>query len=188
MFKNYIRIALRSYGKNYLYTLINIIGMAVGLSGVIITFLLYDYENGFDRDHKNTGSIFRVNCNRLIEGESQKWGVVPSALGPIAANEFQGIEEFVRFGYTNTFLVQYEDNVHREQITFADPNFFDVFSFNLISGQKDVFRGKGSAIISKKFAKKYFGDEDPIGKSLTIRNGEEIVKQFIVGAVAIKYR
>ena len=86
MLKNYIRIALRSYGKNYLFTLINIVGMAVGLSGVIITFLLYDYESGFDKNHKNTAKIFRVNCNRIIEGATQKWGIVPSALGPIASS------------------------------------------------------------------------------------------------------
>lgn len=186
MLKNYIRIALRSYGKNYLFTLINIIGMAVGLSGVIITFLLYDYEQGFDRNHKNTSDIFRVNCNRVIEGESQKWGIVPSALGPIASDEFQAIGDFTRFGYTHSFLVQYEDIVHREQITFADPNFFDLFSFNLKSGDKNVFKDKSSAIISEQFAKKYFGDQDPVGKQLTIRKNEEIVNQFMVAAVAKK--
>ena len=124
MLKNYIRIAIRSYGKNYLFTLINIVGMAVGLSGVIFTFLLCDYENSFDKNHKNTNDVYRINCNRIIEGESQKWGVVPSALGPIAANEFQAIEEFTRFGYTHAFLVQYEDIIHREQITYAGHNFF----------------------------------------------------------------
>lgn len=186
MLKNYFRIALRSYGKNYLYTLINIVGMAVGLSGVIITFLLYDYENEFDKNHQNTGNVFRVNCNRIIEGESQKWGVVPHALGPIATNEIQGISDYTRFGRTNAFLIQYEDIIHRESITFADPNFFDLFSFQLIDGQKDVFKHKSNAIISKDFAQKYFGDSDPIGKQLTIRKDEEIIKQFVVGAVADK--
>ncbi len=186
MLKNYIRIALRSYGKNYLYTLINIVGMAVGLSGVIITFLLYDYENGFDKNHQNTSDIFRVNCNRIIEGESQKWGVVPSALGPIAANEYQAIEDYTRFGYTHAFLVQYEDIIHREQITFADPNLFDLFSFKLVAGQKEVFKDKSNAIISEQFAQKYFGDEDPVGKQLTIRKNNEIIKQFMIGAVAEK--
>ena len=156
MLKNYIRIALRSYGKNYLYTLINIVGMAVGLSGVIVTFLLYDYENGFDKNHKNTSNVFRVNCNRVIEGESEKRGVVPSALGPIASDEYHAIEEFTRFSYTHAFLVQYADIIHREQITFADPNFFDLFSFNFKTGQKDVFKDKNQAIISEQFAQKIF--------------------------------
>ncbi len=186
MLKNYIRIALRSYGRNYLFTLINIVGMAVGLSGVIITFLLYDYESGFDKNHKNTAKIFRVNCNRIIEGASQKWGVVPSALGPIAASEYQAIEDYSRFGYTHDFLVQFEDIIHREQITFADQNLFDLFSFSLKAGQKEVFKDKSKAIISEQFARKYFGDEDPIGKQLTIRKNDEIVKQFLIGAVAEK--
>lgn len=186
MLRNYIRIALRSYGKNYLYTLINIVGMAVGLSGVIITLLLYDYENGFDKSHKNTSHVFRVNCNRVVEGGLEKRGVVPSALGPIASDEYQAIEEFTRYSYTNAFLVQYQDIIHRERITFADPNFFDLFSFNLKTGLKEVFRDKSQAIISEQFAKKYFGDENPVGKQLTIRKNDEIIKQFLIGAVAEK--
>lgn len=186
MLKNYIRIALRSYGKNYLFTLINIIGMAVGLSGLIITFLLYDYENSFDKQHKNTSAVFRINSHRDIEGESQKYGVVPSALGPSAAGEIQAINEFTRFGYTRSFLVQYEDIIHRELITFADPNFFDLFSFNLIAGSKNIFREKSNVIISEQFARKYFGDENPIGKTLTIRTNQEIIQQFTIGAIADK--
>ncbi len=184
MLKNYIRIALRSYGKNYIFTLINIVGMAVGLSGLIITFLLDDYEKSFDKQHINTSSIYRVNSNRLIEGESQKWGVVPSALGPVAAGENQAIEAFSRYVGTGAFLVQYEDIIHRERINFADPVFFDLFSFRMIDGQKDVFREKSTVIISEDFARKYFGDADPIGKQLTIRRNEEVLKQFVIGAVA----
>lgn len=186
MLKNYIRIALRSYGKNYLFTLINVVGMAVGLSGLIITFLLYDYEKGFDRQHKNTSSIYRVNSNRLIEGESQKWGVVPSTLGPIISGENPAIETFTRYGQTRSFLVQYEDIVHREQISFADPNFFDLFSFKMKVGSKEVFKDKSSVVISEQFALKYFGDEDPTGKYLTIRKNDEIIHQFLIGAVAEK--
>ena len=74
MFKNYFLIAIRSYGKNYLFSLMNIVGMAVGLAGVMFTFLLYDYEFGFDENHKNTSEIYRVNCNRVIEGSEQTRG------------------------------------------------------------------------------------------------------------------
>jgi len=186
MLKNYIRIALRSYSKNYLFTLINIVGMAVGLSGLIITFLLYDYENSFDKQHENTSAVYRVNCNRDIEGASQKYGVVPSALGPIAAGENQAIHDFTRFGYTRSFLVQYEDIIHRESITFADPNFFDFFTFAMKAGSKDVFKEKSNVIISEQFARKYFGDENPIDKTLTIRKNQEIIQQFIIGAIADK--
>lgn len=135
--------------------------MAVGLSGVIVTFLVFDYENGFDRDHKNTAQVFRVNCNRIIEGETQKWGVVPSALGSTADNEFQSIEESVRYGYTHSFLVQYEDIIHREAISYADKNFFELFSLKLKSGQLEVFKDKSAVIISAQFAEKYFGVENP---------------------------
>lgn len=184
MLKNYLRIAVRSYGKNYLFTIINIVGMAVGLSGLIVTFLLYEYENDFDQQHKSTSDVFRVNTHRLIEGETQKYGVVPSALGPIAAEGNQAIKGFTRYGSTSAFLVQYEDIIHRERINFADPAFFDFFSFTIADGQKEVFRKKSSVIISEDFARKYFGDEDALGKELTIRQNNDILGRFVVGAVA----
>jgi putative ABC transport system permease protein len=186
MLKNYIRIALRSYGKNYLFTIINVLGMAVGLSGLIVTFLLYDYEKGFDRQHKDTSSMYRVNTKRLIEGESQKWGVVPSTLGPIAAGDNPAIEAFSRYAQTRSFLVQHEEIVHREQISFADPGFFELFSFDMKFGSKEVFKDKSSVVISEQFARKYFGDENPTGRYLTIRKNDTIIHQFLVGAVAKK--
>ena len=186
MLKNYIRIALRSYGKNYLFTFINIIGMAVGLSGLILTFLLYDYERNFDRQHKNTSEVFRVNSHRNLEGEIQKWGVVPTALGPIAAVENQAIAKFTRYGATSAFLVQFDDIIHRERINFADPEFFDLFSFKMVKGSQDVFKEKSSVIISEDFSKKYFGESNPIGKQLTVRRNDVVIDQFVIGAVAEK--
>ncbi|MCK5369208.1 MAG: ABC transporter permease, partial [Cyclobacteriaceae bacterium] len=67
-----------------------------------------------------------------------------------------------------------------------DPNLFDLFSFKLKTGEKEVFKDKSKAIISEQFARKYFGDEDPVGKQLTIRKNDEIIKQFLIGAVAKK--
>ena len=92
MIRNYLKTALRSFRKNITYTLINIFGLAVGLSGVIVIYLLYDYEYQYDRFHKNTETMYRVNTKRLIEGNSQKWGSVPSALGPLAYDRISGIE------------------------------------------------------------------------------------------------
>ncbi len=158
--------------------------MAVGLSGLIITLLLYDYENSFDSQHTNTSDVFRVNTNRLIEGEIRKKGVVPSALGPIATGENQAIKDFARYTSTNAFLVQHEDIIHRERINFADPSFFDFFTFHITSGEKEAFEEKSTVIISEDFAKKYFSDVDPMGKQLTIRQNDAIIHQFVVGAVA----
>ena len=186
MLKNYFRIAIRSYGKNYLYTLINIVGMAVGLSGVIITFLLFDYENGFDSIHVNTQNTFRVNCNRIIEGANEKYGVVPSALGPAAIEELEGIDNYTRYARSQSFLVQYEDVIHRQRINFADANFFDHFTFNFISGDKSSFKERSNVIISEQFAQKYFGSEQAVGKHLTLRKNDEIVGQFQVGGVVEK--
>jgi putative ABC transport system permease protein len=183
MLKNYISIALRSFRKNYVYSLINIIGMAFGLAGVIVTILLFEYEHGFDKVHTKSSSLFRVNSLRATTDETQKWGVVPNALGPAVAGEQENVVTFCRYSFNHSFLVQYDDIIHREVIAFADPDFFDLFSFTVASGNTGSFRNKNSAIITHDFAVKYFGDEDPVGKELTLRRNNEIFNRYVVGAV-----
>lgn len=186
MLKNYVLIALRSFRKNYIYSLINIGGMAVGLSGIIITIMLFRYEYGFDSNHANTENIFRVNCERQTEGEMQKWGIVPNALAPNMAEVYPGVGEFCRYGFDYSFIVQFEDIVHHEEVAFADPNFFELFSFTSSGGNLSAFYNKNTAVVTRAFAQKYFGDENPVGKILTLRNSGEIFDQFTVGAVVEK--
>lgn len=183
MLKNYISIAVRSFRKNYVYSLINIIGMAFGLAGVILTILLFEYEYGFDKVHTNTSSLFRVNSLRSTTDETQKWGVVPNALGPAVAGEMENVVTFCRYSFNHSFLVQHDDIIHREVIAFADPDFFDLFSFTVASGNIGTFRNKNTAIISHEFASKFFGDKDPVGKELTLRRDNEIFNRYVVGAV-----
>lgn len=183
MLKNYLSIALRSFRRNYMYSLINIIGMAFGLSGVIITILLFEYEQAFDKEHTKTSSLFRVNSLISTTEETQKWGIVPNALGPVVAGEQEHVVSFCRYGFNHSFLVQYDDIIHRETIAFADPNFFEMFSFNTVAGNAATFHNKNTAIITHEFAVKYFGDEDPVGKELTLRRDNEIFNRYVVGAV-----
>lgn len=82
MFRNFLKTTLRSLRRNYIYTTINILGMAIGISGTILTYVLFDYEAKFDHFLTNTGNIYRVNEHRLVEGKEQPWGITPMALGP----------------------------------------------------------------------------------------------------------
>jgi len=183
MIKNYFIIALRTLKKNYQYTVINVIGMAVGLSGIILTLLIFNYENDFDAGFVNTNLLYRVNCIRTEEGEEQKWGVVPLALGPYAKNEIDGVQEYCRYGFSPGSLVQYGEIVHRESVAFSDKDFFEFFSFDVRSGNLKTFLEKQTVIISDDFAKKYFADSDPVGQIIKIGQDQEQLIAYVVGAV-----
>ena len=160
--------------------------MAVGLSGIILTLLIFDYENTFDANHTETGSVYRVNCVRNEEGEEQKWGVVPLPFGPYAKNEIDGVEKYCRYGFRYGGLVQYGDIFHRETVAFSDRNFFDMFSFDVQSGQLNTYNEKQTVIITEEFARKYFPDKDPIGQIVKIGVDQSEIKPYQVGAVLTK--
>ncbi len=157
--------------------------MAVGLSGIILTLLIYNYESSFDSGYSNTNSLYRVNCVRIEEGEEQKWGIVPLAFGPFAKNEIDGIQKYCRYGFRYGSLVQFGDIVHRESVAYSDKDFFDIFSFTVKSGNLKKFSDKQTVIISADFAKKYFADADPVGQIVKIGLDNDQLNAYVVGAV-----
>jgi ABC-type antimicrobial peptide transport system permease subunit len=185
MLKNYLKTTYRSLKKNLTYTLINIIGLGIGLSGIIITYALVDYELKFDNQYSNTDQIYRINSLRSIENETQKWGITPLPLGPELNGQISGIESFIRYG-SSRVIVKYEDNTHSENIFFADYNFFDQFNFPLISGERTTFHEKNTVLISQDFSKKYFGEENSVGKSIEIVRNNQIVQSFVIGGIVDK--
>ena len=113
MFSNFLKTAFRSFRKNYAYTLINILGIAIGISGTIVTYVLFDYEAKFDRFLRNTDHIYRVNAHRLVEGKDQPWGITPMAMASGLAVSDENISSWCRYGTTEV-LIKYEDIVHTE--------------------------------------------------------------------------
>jgi putative ABC transport system permease protein len=185
MFLNYIKTTLRSLRRNYIYTCINILGMAIGISGTIVTFLLYDYEAKFDQLQGDTHRIFRINARRLVEGKEQPWGITPMVLGPDIVLSGKGIENYCRYGESQV-LIKYEDIVHTERIDFADYNYFDLFRFRADAGDLRSFKQKNTAVITREFAVKYFGKENPVGKQLSVVVNDKVVFDLMIGAVLQK--
>jgi len=185
MFKNYLKTTFRSLTRNLTYTIINILGLGIGLSGMIITYSLVEYEIKFDNQFKNTDQIYRINSSRLIENQIQKWGITPLPLGPEAAAEVSGIESYTRYGISRV-IIKYEDNIHSENLYYADYNFFERFNFPLLNGKSPSFNDKNTAIISPDFSKKFFGEEESIGKQIDIVINNSTVQSFIVGGILQK--
>lgn len=185
MFKNYLKVAFRNLLRNKLYAVINILGMGVAIALCIVAYLNHTYNYSFDNFHKNAGKIFRVKTVRLVNGQEQYWGNVPRPLAPALESDFAAVERAVRLTRGNAAF-RYGDNIFNESVLHADPEFFEMFDFPLKYGIAAVLQEKNKIVLSEEYALKYFGDEDPIGKQITLRYGDSEPREFFVGAVAKK--
>lgn len=170
MLKNYFKIALRNLRKNPGYSFINIFGLALGM-GVSILILLYvQYELSYDTYHENSDRIVRVSREWFNQnGEtSLHLGHVAPPFGPLLEQDFEGtVQEAVRFFQVSP-LIRYEDKSFVEnRFFFADPEVFEVFSWEMIKGDPTTaLTYPDGIVLTESMAAKYFGDEDPMGKPL----------------------
>ncbi|MGH7493662.1 MAG: ABC transporter permease [bacterium] len=185
MLKNYFKIAYRNLLKNKLYSVINVFGLSVAIAFCIVAYLNHDYNFSFDSFHQNAEKIFRVKSVRVSQGREQPWGSVPRPLGPALAQDFPAIEKAVRLT-ANGVVFRHGDKVFNENVLHADPGFFEMFTFPLKYGNPEVLRDKNKIVLSEALATKYFGDENPIGKQVTMRYRDGQPREFFVGAVAQK--
>ena len=170
MIKNYFRIAFRNLIKHKAYSIINITGLAIGMACSIIILLWVQHELSYDRFHKNADRIYRITAS----ASQFDVGVNPAAMPPGLKAEMPVIKSFVRFGDMGKSLFEVGDRKFEEKNGFyVDSTFFEVFSFPLIKGDANTALNRPDALlITKAMAKKYFGNEDPMGKVLK-RNTSE---------------
>jgi len=174
MYKNYIKIAWRNLVKKKAYSFINIFGLGLGISCCLLIFLYVQNEFSFDAYHANKERIYRV-----VHGEVPKdskdgltqcpcwvWGNAP--VGAALQNEFPEIDKVVQFSGRSDILLTYGEKKYQEDgIFFMDSTAFDVFSWKVISGNpKTALAAPYSIVLTQSTAKKYFGDEDPLGKTI----------------------
>jgi putative ABC transport system permease protein len=171
MIRNYIKIAFRTLAKNLTYSFINIAGLAVGLTAFIIIFLWIQDELSYDRFNANADRLHRVIENQYYaNSEIFPVAVTPAPLGPYLKENFPEISDAVRLNQVN-FLLQYEDISFNEDGLMADPAFINMFSVEFIKGDpKKAFSNSEGIIISETLAKKFFGEEDPIGNVFRIND------------------
>ena len=177
MLANYLRIALRNLWKNRFYAGINIIGLAAGITCFLLILVFVQHESSYDRFHSAADRIYRVGFEGKMGESDLDIPQVGSPAGAQMMAEFPEIEAYTRMRDHGYYLVRKDDQSYREDgIIFADSTFFDVFSFELLSGSKEeILRAPETAVISASMAHKYFGEEDPIGQSLRLDDEQDIV-------------
>jgi putative ABC transport system permease protein len=176
MLKNYIKIAIRNLLKKKVYSLINITGLSIGLATCILIVTYVINERSFDSFHENSDQIFRVVQTTKSADRDEDQATTPFALAPVLDEEYsESILKTVRFFdmqlESHTFVNRDERISFREEnFYFTDSTFFDVFSAELLRGDpKSALRDPLSLVITEDLAKKYFGDQNPIGKLLNYR-------------------
>jgi len=177
MIIHYFTIAWRSLRKNPVYSIINLLGLTVGLSCGILILSYVLFEQSYDSYHPNKERIYQLISEYDFPEESGFVGMTPSIASPLYQREFPEIEAGVRILYSGGFspsLVKFEEKRFQEQRFFyADSSFFEVFSYKLLQGNpQKALTNPLSVVITASIAKKYFGDEAAVGKFLQIGSRE----------------
>lgn len=185
MLFSYFRTALRTFLKHKSYTALNIIGLSLGLVASLFIWQYVQYERSYDTFHSKASDIYRVQYNQYQQGKLRfECAAAVPAVGPALTSNFPEVLRFTRL-YPVSGVISYESphglvSFLEEKMQITDTSVFEVFDFKLVKGDGNkALVGPSKAVISERAATKYFGDEDPIGK--TIRWGSR--RQFEVTGV-----
>lgn len=182
MLTNYLKIALRNMWKHRTYAAINIGGLAFALTCCLLIMLFIRDEFSYDRFHTDADQIYRVAV-REDYGENKVFHntTTPIALGPALQANYPEIDAMVRIAVV-TDLVKRDDQVFTERVHLVDPAFFDVFDFKMVESrtQNPIWQ-RDSIVLTESMATKYFGTEDPVGKTLSVQIGDNFVDYAVAG-------
>ncbi len=187
MVRNYFKIAFRNIIRNKVFTLINILGLAVGMACFILISLWIQDELSYDKFHADKDNLYMltiIHPNDVVDRN------VPYALAPRLANEFPEFIQFTRiyeYGLLATCTFKYQpDNgipvmFYEDNVNFVDPSFFSMFSFPFVFGDSETaFQNPNSLVITDKIATKYFGHDNPLGRVLNLNNRQDLVVSGVI--------
>ena len=172
MFKNYIIIAYRNLVNQKFYSVINIVGLSIGISACILFGLFIKHEFSFDKQNKNAENVYRIHFShpqsngRIFEAQS------PALLGPTLKRAYPEVKKYSRIYFSKQNLIKAgEIKSYENGLAFADSTFFELFSFATVLGNpKELLKNTNSIVLTEISAKKYFGNINPIGKEVEINN------------------
>ncbi|UTA67413.1 ABC transporter permease [Emticicia sp. 21SJ11W-3] len=173
MLRNYLKIAWRSLVKSRLFTLLNLLGLALGLTVSLLLILYVKDELSFDKYHTNAANIYRIGVTATFDGKSAKWANAPNAVGPSLKNEVPEVVQQARIllnDYGETAFVNLGDKKFTEKkLYWVDGTIFEIFDIKLLQGNpKTALQEPNKIVLSQATAKKYFGDANPMGKIVKI--------------------
>ncbi len=177
MWKNYFRTALRNLIRNKITNILNITGLTIGLVCAMLIMLWSVDELNYDNFHKNSDRIFRIDSVMKFAGKRAVWSATPARLGPEMVKSFAEVEKTVTMNRIYNSTLSYRNRkFYEDNIVLTTPGIFDVFDIEFENGSAETaFIDLNSILLTRKLATKYFGKENPLGKTITI-NGRHSFK------------
>jgi putative ABC transport system permease protein len=178
MLRNYIKIAFRSLLKHRVYTVINVLGLSTGIASCLLIMMFVQHEFSYDKFNKNADRIYKVALERKYPNHSTNYAIIPHSYADAIAHDFPEVAEVVKMGGpANDVVVTYRNQrdevkqFEEDYVMAADSNFFNVFSIQLLKGDRNKALTKlNDLVVTASTAKRYFGDEEPIGKVMRMFN------------------
>lgn len=166
MLRSYMKTSWRNLLRYKVYSAINLFGLAIGIACTLLIFLWIQDELSYDRFYENSDRIFRVITESQSDGNINRIALTPAPLASSLTDDFPDIIEAVTVD-KNGYFIRYQNRRFNETVLFSDPEFFDIFTLPLIKGDsKTALKEPYTIVISESASKKYFGEDDPIGKAL----------------------
>ncbi|MGK7393910.1 MAG: ABC transporter permease [Candidatus Cyclobacteriaceae bacterium M3_2C_046] len=186
MIKNYLKSSLRFLLRNRLFFLVNMLSLTTAISSCLVIGFYIKNELSYDKMHQKSERIYRYYTVSQSNENTRSVPFAPLALAPHLEQQFSGVENYVRlWRYRRAMPVSYPAgniNFYEADFGWADPSFFQVFDFPVLKGNPEKALAEiGNLVITASTAKKYFGDQDPIGKTLVFRADNDI--ELLVTAV-----
>lgn len=172
MFKNFIVTALRNLVKHKGYLIINILGLAIGLTSFILITLYVLNEFSYDRFHAKIENIYRVKVKGQMSGQVLDQAVTAAPMAKALKADYPEVVQVVRIARFGAWLIRYKDKgFNEDNVLFADSTFFNVFDFKMIQGNPaTALVNPRSMVLTRTAVKRYFGNENPMGKTLVVES------------------
>lgn len=183
MLKNYLKTALRIMVRQKAYSAINVAGLSVGIAATLLIIIYIADELGYDKMHRDAAQIYRVGFSGRLQGNEFVSATSPAPLGETMQKEIPEVAAVTRFGLWRTMPMSVGDkNFTEKHFLIADSNFFKFFSFPVVAGNPDEFlKGTNKIVITESVAKRYFGNENPVGKVML--RGSDKTASEVTGVV-----
>lgn len=177
-----IRFSLRNLRKNKLHSALNVMGLAIGLSACLTIASYVHYELSYDKQHPDPDNTYRVALNRVYPDYAKEWAITAPILAPTITDELPEILNYTRFSWDNLLFARSGEPLVSQRISAVDSGFFEVFDAQILKGSvtNEFFRRKDGVILTESAAKKYFGDEDPVGEFFDLQLPTEDKKRLLV--------
>ena len=171
MLKNYFKIAFRNLLSKKFYSAINILGLSIGMTCCMLIFLYVSHELSYDKFHTKASRIYRLVTNIKTPTETGKSGVTSAPVAPTLKADFPEVEKMVRLRNSSILIQRGDVQFQEDDAMMADSAFFEVFDFQLLQGNPHMaLVAPFSVVLTKDAARKYFGEENPMGQRLRMDN------------------